>query len=107
MRSSILVLFCVALAITVLLSWYLSQTIARPLLRLAASAHVMRETIGRSGSVPPQLVARRDEVGELAKALQESARALWARMDAIERFAADVSHEIKNPLSSIRSATRR
>ncbi|MCQ8277414.1 sensor histidine kinase [Acetobacteraceae bacterium KSS8] len=103
-RSSILVLFLVALAITVLLSWYLSQTIARPLLRLAASAHVMRETIGRTGSVPRQLLCRKDELGELAQALEESARALWARMDAIERFAADVSHEIKNPLSSIRSA---
>ncbi len=103
-RFSILLLFVVALAITVLLSWYLSLTIARPLLRLAASAHVMRETIGRSGSVPRQLLGRRDELGELAQALEESARALWARMDAIERFAADVSHEIKNPLSSIRSA---
>ena len=103
-RSSILVLFLVALGITVLLSWYLSQTIARPLLRLAASAHVMRETIGRTGSVPRQLLTRRDELGELAQALEESARALWTRMDAIERFAADVSHEIKNPLSSIRSA---
>ena len=103
-RYSILLLFVVALAITVLLSWYLSQTIARPLLRLAASAHVMRETIGRTGSVPRQLLARRDELGELAQALEESARALWTRMDAIERFAADVSHEIKNPLSSIRSA---
>ncbi len=103
-RSSILVLFFVALAITVLLSWYLAQTIARPLLGLAASAHVMRETIGRTGSVPPRLLARRDELGDLAQALEESARALWARMDAIERFAADVSHEIKNPLSSIRSA---
>ncbi|MBE7210265.1 MAG: sensor N-terminal transmembrane domain-containing protein [Gluconacetobacter diazotrophicus] len=103
-RSSILVLFGVALLLTVLLSWYLAQTISRPLLRLAASAHVMRETIGRTGSVPARLLARRDELGELAVALEESARALWARMDAIERFAADVSHEIKNPLSSIRSA---
>ena len=103
-RSSILVLFCVALVLTVLLSWYLSLTIARPLLLLAGSAHVMREGIGRSGSVPRRLINRRDEIGELAKALDESARALWARMDAIERFAADVSHEIKNPLSSIRSA---
>ncbi len=103
-RSSIVVLFVVALAITVLLSWYLSLTIARPLLRLAASAHVMREGIGRTGSVPKRLLGRRDEIGELAAALDESARALWARMDAIERFAADVSHEIKNPLSSIRSA---
>ena len=103
-RSSIVVLFFVALAITVLLSWYLSLTIARPLLSLAASAHVMREGIGRSGSVPARLRSRRDEIGELALALDESARALWTRMDAIERFAADVSHEIKNPLSSIRSA---
>ncbi len=103
-RSSILVLFLVALAITVLLSWYLSLTIARPLLRLASSAHVMREGIGRTGSVPARLRNRRDEIGELALALDDSARALWARMDAIERFAADVSHEIKNPLSSIRSA---
>jgi two-component system sensor histidine kinase ChvG len=54
--------------------------------------------------VPPNLLERRDEIGELAGALSESARALWARMDAIERFAADVAHEIKNPLSSIRSA---
>ncbi len=103
-RFSILLLFCVALVLTVLLSWYLSLTIARPLLLLAGSAHVMREGIGRSGSVPRRLINRRDEIGELAKALDESARALWARMDAIERFAADVSHEIKNPLSSIRSA---
>ncbi len=103
-RSSILSLVLVALALTVLLSWYLSLTIARPLLRLAASAHVIRESSGRSDSVPPRLLARRDEIGEVARALQDSARALWARMDAIERFAADVSHEIKNPLSSIRSA---
>jgi two-component system sensor histidine kinase ChvG len=64
----------------------------------------MREGRGRSGSVPRNLVARRDEIGELADALDESATALWARMDAIERFAADVAHEIKNPLTSIRSA---
>ncbi len=53
---------------------------------------------------PPSLLRRRDEVGELASALSDSAAALWARMDATERFAADVAHEIKNPLSSIRSA---
>ena len=59
---------------------------------------------GRAGSVPASLLTRRDEVGALASALSDSAAALWARMDAIERFAADVAHEIKNPLSSIRSA---
>lgn len=92
------------MAIMVLLSWYLSLTIARPLLRLAASAHIMRESSGRSGTVPSNLLGRSDEIGDLARALQDSTQALWTRMDAIERFAADVSHEIKNPLTSIRSA---
>ena len=54
--------------------------------------------------MPAPLLERRDEIGALATALSDSAQALWARMDAIEQFAADVAHEIKNPLSSIRSA---
>ncbi len=103
-RMSILALFGMALLLTVLLSWYLSLTIARPILRLAEAAADMREGGGRSGSVPPALLRRRDEVGALASALSDSAAALWERMDATERFAADVAHEIKNPLSSIRSA---
>ncbi len=103
-RLSILGLFGLALGLTVLLSWYLSQTIARPILRLAAAAEGMQEGYGRTGAVPLALLERGDEVGELATAIDRSARALWARVDAIERFAADVAHEIKNPLSSIRSA---
>jgi len=103
-RMSILGLFALALVLTVALSWYLSLTIARPILRLAGAAHEMREGRGRSGTVPLTLLHRTDEVGELANALTESAVALWGRMDATERFAADVAHEIKNPLSSIRSA---
>jgi two-component system, OmpR family, sensor histidine kinase ChvG len=103
-RMSILGLFGLALGLTVLLSLYLSRTIARPILRLADAAADMREGQGRTGSVPRSLLRRRDEVGTLAVALADSAAALWQRMDAIERFAADVAHEIKNPLSSIRSA---
>jgi two-component system sensor histidine kinase ChvG len=103
-RMTILATVAVALAVTVAMSVYLAATIARPVRRLARAAERMREGRGRSGSVPRSLIARRDEIGELADALDESASALWARMDAIERFAADVSHEIKNPLTSIRSA---
>ena len=103
-RMSILALFSLALGLTVVMSWYLARTIARPILRLAAAAGEMREGQGRSGAVPRRLLARRDEIGTLAQALAESASALWARMDALECFAADVAHEIKNPLSSIQSA---
>jgi len=103
-RMSILALFSLAIILTIMLSWYLSLTIARPILRLAGAAHSMREGEGRTGAVPASLIRRGDEVGELAQALSASATALWTRMDAIEQFAADVAHEIKNPLSSIRSA---
>ena len=103
-RRSILDLFLLALCLTVLLSIYLARTIAGPILSLARAADTMREGAGRIGTVPETLRSRADEIGVLGRALSESSRALWARMDATERFAADVSHEIKNPLSSIASA---
>ncbi|MGH7068299.1 MAG: stimulus-sensing domain-containing protein [Acetobacteraceae bacterium] len=103
-RMSILGLFALALALTVLMSIYLSRTIARPILSLALTAERMREGQGQASVVPEELKVRSDEIGVLAEALAESAAALWARLDAIDRFAADVAHEIKNPLSSIRSA---
>lgn len=103
-RISILLLFALALALTVIVSFYLSRTIASPLSRLAGAAERMRE--GRVGAqkLPETITSRNDEIGTLARTLEGTAQALWARMDAIEKFAADVSHEIKNPLSSIRSA---
>lgn len=103
-RMTILSLFASALVLTVGLSLYLSSTIARPVLRLSRAAEAMREGKGRQGRVQADILARGDEIGELAATLDETAAALWARIDAIEAFAADVAHEIKNPLTSIRSA---
>ena len=103
-RISILGLFALALGLTVIVSLYLARTIASPILRLANAAALMREGRARTEALPQRVSGRNDEIGTLARALESSAQALWARMDAIEQFAADVSHEIKNPLSSIRSA---
>jgi two-component system sensor histidine kinase ChvG len=103
-RISILGLFALALALTVFVSLYLARTIANPILRLANAAALMREGRARTEAIPEKITDRNDDIGTLARALDGSAKALWARMDAIEQFAADVSHEIKNPLSSIRSA---
>src|SRR5690606_7944196 len=102
-RLNILAMFAVALAVTVLLSIYLAGTIAQPVRHLAAAAERVRRGQGRKTAIP-DLAARRDEIGDLSAALREMTAALWQRMDAIERFAADVAHEIKNPLTSLRSA---
>ncbi|WP_203075064.1 stimulus-sensing domain-containing protein [Falsiroseomonas ponticola] len=103
-RVSVLALFSTALVLTVLLSTYLNRTLATPILQLARAAAAMREGEGRGGSVPKPLLDRPDEIGVLARDLQTAARALWARIDANERFAADVAHELRNPLTSVRSA---
>jgi len=102
-RFEILKVFGIALGVTVLLSLYLAGTIARPVRRLAAAAERVRRGPGRQVSIP-DFTARGDEIGELSGALREMTGALWQRMDAIERFAADVAHEIKNPLTSVKSA---
>ncbi|RKK04428.1 HAMP domain-containing protein [Pseudoroseomonas wenyumeiae] len=103
-RTSVLGLFVLALLLTVAASLYLSRTIASPILALAGAAAAMRQGKGRAGSVPTALLARTDEIGILARDLQSSATALWARIDQNERFAADVAHELRNPLTSVRSA---
>ncbi|WP_455372907.1 stimulus-sensing domain-containing protein [Limibacillus halophilus] len=102
-RGDILLVFGIALCVTVLLSFYLTGTIARPIRRLAEAADLVRRSKNRQVALP-DLSHRRDEIGDLSEALRDMTEALWNRMDAIERFAADVSHEIKNPLTSVRSA---
>jgi two-component system sensor histidine kinase ChvG len=101
-RFGLLRIFGVALLVTVLLSVYLASTIARPIHRLAEAAERAQ---GRGARIEiPDLTRRGDEIGDLSRSLREMTNALWLRMAAIESFASDVAHEIKNPLSSLRSA---
>ena len=102
-RLDILKMFAMALGVTTLMSLYLAGTIARPLRRLAAAAERVRRGHHRQHTIPG-FSGRKDEIGDLAGALNDMTEALWLRLDAIERFAADVAHEIKNPLTSLRSA---
>ncbi len=102
-RGSILGMFAWVLALTVLTSIYLASTIARPVRRLAQAAMQVRQSKNRRYPIP-DLTSRSDEIGELSAALREMTESLWQRLDAIEHFAADVAHEIKNPLTSLRSA---
>lgn len=102
-RLDILMVFGVALAVTILLSIYLASTIARPVRRLAEAADLVRYGKGRQFEIP-DFTRRQDELGDLSAALRGMTEALWTRLDAIEGFAADVAHEIKNPLTSLRSA---
>ncbi|MEO8558364.1 MAG: stimulus-sensing domain-containing protein [Rhodospirillales bacterium] len=102
-RLDILKVSLVALIATVLLSLYLAGTIARPIRLLAAAAQRVRSSDGGEPTIP-DLSERRDEIGDLSLALHEMTNTLWKRMGAIESFAADVAHELKNPLTSLRSA---
>ena len=102
-RFDILKVFAVVLALTVLLSLYLAGTIARPVRRLAAAADSVRRGHGEADAIP-DFTRRRDEIGDLSASLRDMTEALWQRIEANESFAADVAHEIKNPLTSLRSA---
>jgi two-component system sensor histidine kinase ChvG len=102
-RRSMAPFIIVAGAISLLFSALLSLVIAQPLRRLAWAADQIRET-GATRLFLPEAKNRQDEIGDLAQALERMTGALADRIDTNERFAADVSHEIKNPLTSIRSA---
>lgn len=102
MKMDIIKLFVVALAITFILSFYLAAGIASPLRKLSRAADAVRR--GNRQAEIPDLSSRRDEIGDLSRALREMTGALATRLDSIERFAADVAHELKNPLTSLRSA---
>jgi two-component system sensor histidine kinase ChvG len=102
-RLQIVKLFLILLGVMVVLSMVLAGTIAGPVRRLADSAERVRHRI-RARVEIPDLTGRRDEIGHLSGALRDMTSALYRRIEAIESFAADVAHELKNPLTSLRSA---
>ncbi|ALI55461.1 sensor histidine kinase [Celeribacter marinus] len=107
-REQILQVFIIAILVSIGLSLVLASTIANPLADLAAAAEVGRDKNSRKVSPGrvriPDLSGRPDEIGRLSSALRGMVSALYDRIDANEQFAADVAHEIKNPLASLRSA---
>ena len=107
-RERVLKMFAVATLISVALSLVLASTIANPLSELASAAELGRDKSPRKRSPGririPDLTARQDEIGRLSGALRGMISALYNRIDGNEQFAADVAHEIKNPLASLRSA---
>ncbi|HLK80952.1 MAG TPA: sensor histidine kinase [Xanthobacteraceae bacterium] len=102
-RLAILKVFLVAAGIMSVLSMLLASTIAGPVRRLADSADRVRRRVKGRVEIP-DFTQRRDEIGHLSGNLREMTRALYSRIEAIESFAADVAHELKNPLTSLRSA---
>src|SRR5206468_2032777 len=102
-RLAILKVGGVASVVMIVLSLLLASTIAGPVRRLADSAERVRRRI-RTRVEIPDFTRRRDEIGHLSGALRDMTDALYNRIEAIEMFAADVAHELKNPLTSLRSA---
>ncbi|HEY0265840.1 MAG TPA: stimulus-sensing domain-containing protein [Rhizomicrobium sp.] len=100
-RATLIEVFAVATLVMLFTSLYLAGTIAEPVKRLAAAADLVRSG-GRSDI--PNFPERNDEIGDLADSLKSMTRNLYDRIDAIESFAADVAHELKNPLTSLASA---
>ncbi|MEL7485652.1 MAG: ATP-binding protein [Pseudomonadota bacterium] len=105
-RLSILPFFGLGCAAAILSSLLLTTAIAQPIRQLALAADKVREGIAAAGRARiPDFSHRKDEIGELSASLKSMTQAIYARIEAIESFAADVSHELKNPLTSVRSAT--
>ncbi len=102
-RLAILKVFLIAAGVMIVLSILLAGTIAEPVRRLADAAESVRHRI-RSRVEIPDFTRRRDEIGHLSGTLRDMTNALYSRIEAIESFAADVAHELKNPLTSLRSA---
>ena len=102
-RLSILKVFLIAAGVSMLLSVLLAGTIAGPVRRLADGAERVRRRVKGRVEIP-DFTGRRDEIGHLSGNLREMTDALYNRIEAIESFAADVAHELKNPLTSLRSA---
>ena len=107
-REQVLQMFVVAIIVSIGLSLVLASTIANPLSDLAAAAELGRDKNARKMSPSrvriPDLTARPDEIGRLSGAMRGMVSALYERIESNEQFAADVAHEIKNPLASLRSA---
>jgi two-component system sensor histidine kinase ChvG len=93
-----------AAGVTVLLSLILANTIAGPVRKLSAAAERVRHSVKARAEIP-DFTDRTDEIGHLSGAIRDMTDSLYNRIDAIESFAADVAHELKNPLTSLRSAT--
>lgn len=102
-RRVVLLTFGLATLVSLLLSALLAATIANPIRKLSDAARKVRQGISRRVEVP-DFSARRDEIGRLSASMRGMTNALYNRIDAIEAFAADVAHELKNPLTSLRSA---
>ena len=102
-RWGLLRIALVAATVQIILSLLMASTIAGPLRRLAGAAEEVHSTVSSRAEIP-DFPERTDEVGHLSRALRSMTSALYNRIEAIERFAADVAHELKNPLTSLRSA---
>lgn len=102
-RWALFRVFLVAAVVMFVLSLFLAGTIAGPIRRLAEAAERVRRGVDAREEIP-DFTARADEIGHLSRALRDMTKALYSRMEATESFAADVAHELKNPLTSLRSA---